>query len=48
MTDGMTVISPSVILQHETSAARDRLSQIELNQKLLCEFEKVVKISNSH
>jgi len=41
MTDGMTVMSPSVSLQHETSAARDRLCQITLNQKLLCDFEKV-------
>jgi len=34
MTDGMTMMSLFAILQHKTSAARDHLCQIALNQKL--------------
>ena len=32
MTDGMTVMMLSASLQHKTSAARDNLGQIALNQ----------------
>jgi len=35
MTDGVTMMSLFAILHHKTSAARDHLCQIVLNQKLL-------------
>ena len=35
ITDGMTMMSLSAILQHKTDAAKDCLCQIALNQKLL-------------
>jgi len=40
MTDDMTVKSLSASLLQRISAATYRLSQITLNEKLFCEFEK--------